>query len=97
MQQEQVYPGVGHHLASPRLGAPVSPRTVNEPGRFPVSRSRPPWPYCGTPPTTPPTPRPWAILACTKLLDAIRAGGDIDITRRGVELVRAACLGPTTP
>ena len=30
MQQEQVYPGVGHHLAWRRLGVPVSPRTVNE-------------------------------------------------------------------
>ena len=29
------------------------------------------------------------------MLDAIRAGGDIDIIRKGgVELVRAGCLGP---
>ena len=34
-------------------------------------------------------------LTCTELLDAIRAGGDIDIIRKGgVELVRADCLGP---
>ena len=29
-----------------------------------------------------------------ELLVAIRAGGDIDIIRKGVELVRADCLGP---